>query len=80
MPGTDAKPTALAMPPFAGKFTDAEVAQLVNFIRNSWSNRAPTTNAATVARVRRVITPAQVDSVMRSDAVALPVQVATPAK
>lgn len=80
MPATDVKPTGLAMPPFAGKFTNAEVAELVNFIRNSWGNRAPTTNASAVAKVRRVSTPAQVDSVMRPDAVALPVRVVAPTK
>lgn len=74
MPVTDAKPTGLAMPPFAGKFTDDEVAQLVNYVRNSWGNRAPSTTAATVAKVRRVSTPAQVDSVMRPDAATAPVR------
>ena len=74
MPVTDAKPTGLAMPPFAGKFTDDEVAQLVNYVRNSWGNRAPSTTAATVAKVRRVSTPAQVDSVMRPYAATAPVR------
>jgi mono/diheme cytochrome c family protein len=40
VPATRADPTGLAMPAFADKLDDAEVAELVTYIRNAWGNRA----------------------------------------
>lgn len=47
-----AKPTGLAMPAFGWKLSDEEVADLVNYIRNTWGNRAPTVGKSDVADVR----------------------------
>jgi mono/diheme cytochrome c family protein len=49
---TDARPTALAMPSFGWKLTDAEVAAVATYIRNSWGNTAPAVSAGDVARLR----------------------------
>lgn len=46
------RPTGLEMPSFAWKLNDSEVADVMNFIRNSWGNRAPKVDADTVAKVR----------------------------
>lgn len=42
---------SVRMPPFAEQLTDAEIAAVTNFIRNSWGNRAGTVTAADVAMV-----------------------------
>ncbi|HUP06551.1 MAG TPA: c-type cytochrome [Caldimonas sp.] len=52
IPATQAKPTALAMPAFGWKLDDAEVADVVSYIRSAWGNRAPAVNAAAVADAR----------------------------
>jgi mono/diheme cytochrome c family protein len=52
VPATSSKPAAFAMPAFGWKFTDQEVADIVNYIRNTWGNRAPPTTAGAVADVR----------------------------
>ena len=51
-PATHTKPTALAMPAFGGKLDDDELADLINFVRNAWGNRAASTDASAVAKVR----------------------------
>ena len=50
-----AKPTGLAMPGFGWKLDDAEIADVVNYIRHAWGNRAPLVDAKTVASVREDI-------------------------
>jgi len=50
--GTKAAPTAPAMPSFAWKLDDAEVAALLTYIRNSWGNEAAPVPAASVAKIR----------------------------
>lgn len=45
-------PTGFAMPSFAWKLSNAEVADLMNYVRNAWGNRAPLVNEDTVAEVR----------------------------
>lgn len=52
-PATRQSPTGLAMPSFAGKLDDAEVADLTTYIRNAWGNHAPATDADKVAKVRQ---------------------------
>ncbi|HEY1753209.1 MAG TPA: cytochrome c [Caulobacteraceae bacterium] len=49
---TDARPTPLAMPSFAWKLTDAEIADVATYIRNSWGNAAPPVSAGDVAKLR----------------------------
>jgi mono/diheme cytochrome c family protein len=51
-PATAEAPTHFAMPPFGGRMTDQEVADVLTFIRSSWGNTAPAVNAAQVARSR----------------------------
>ena len=50
---TATRPTALAMPSFAWKLTDQEVADVSTYIRNSWGNRASPVAAGKVRSVRR---------------------------
>ncbi|OZI67225.1 cytochrome c [Bordetella genomosp. 11] len=55
MPGTRSAPTAYAMPGFDYRLTDAEVAAVVTFVRNSWGNQAPAVSADQVAKVRKEV-------------------------
>ena len=50
--GTKSAPTAPAMPSFAWKLDDGEVAALLTYIRNSWGNEAAPVSAASVAKIR----------------------------
>ncbi|HEX4739479.1 MAG TPA: cytochrome c [Allosphingosinicella sp.] len=50
---TPAKPTPLAMPAFAWKLGDGEIAAVTTFIRNSWGNEAPAVGPGKVAKLRR---------------------------
>jgi len=52
---TPGKPTGLAMPAFGWKLSDQEVADVVNYIRHAWGNRAPLVNAEAVADGRAKI-------------------------
>jgi hypothetical protein len=45
------------MPGFGWKLDDREVADIVNYIRHAWGNRAPLVDAAAVAKVRQDILP-----------------------
>jgi len=47
------KPTGLLMPAFGQKLSDQEIADVVNYIRNSWGNRAPTVRTNTVSEIRK---------------------------
>ncbi len=47
------RPSALSMPSFAWKLSDAEVADLATYIRNSWGNRASPVAASEVGTLRR---------------------------
>ena len=46
---------AFAMPAFAGKLTDAEIADVLTYIRASFGNRASPVGASKVADVRKKI-------------------------
>jgi mono/diheme cytochrome c family protein len=48
-----ARPSPLAMPSFAWKLTDEEIADVSTFIRNSWGNRAAPVSASEVHDARR---------------------------
>ena len=54
---TKAKTTGLAMPSFAGKMTDQDIADVVNYVRNAWGNVAPVATAGDVAAIRKVAAP-----------------------
>lgn len=47
------RPSALAMPSFAWKLTDGEIADVATFIRNSWGNEASGLSASDVETVRK---------------------------
>ncbi len=51
-PGTAANPRPYSMPPFAQQLSDAEVASVVSYIRNAWSNHAPPVQAQDVSGYR----------------------------
>lgn len=50
--GTSRVPTQFTMPPFGERLSDAEVSDVVTFIRSSWGNHAPPVDANEVAKVR----------------------------
>jgi mono/diheme cytochrome c family protein len=47
------RPSPLAMPSFAWKLTDGEIADVITFLRNSWGNEAAAVSAADVGEVRK---------------------------
>jgi mono/diheme cytochrome c family protein len=49
---TRAEPTAPGMPSYGWQLDDAEVAAVLNYIRNSWGGAAPAIDARAVSRVR----------------------------
>lgn len=55
MPWTHKAPTQFAMPGFASRLSDQEVADVVTFIRSSWGNQAASVSASDVAKVRQQV-------------------------
>lgn len=51
-PATQGNPEPYSMPPYAGSLNDAEVAAVVNYIRQSWGNAATAVNAGKVNELR----------------------------
>ena len=49
---TGTQPTAFTMPPFAWKLTDAQVAAVATYARNTWGNAAPAATAEQAAKLR----------------------------
>jgi mono/diheme cytochrome c family protein len=49
---TPRAPNTGSMPGYAGKFSDQEIADVANYIRNSWGNAAPSVTAGQVAKAR----------------------------
>jgi len=47
------KPTGLLMPAFGQKLSDQEIADVVNYIRNTWGNLAPLVRTDTVSVIRK---------------------------
>jgi mono/diheme cytochrome c family protein len=45
-------PNPGSMPAYAGKLSDQEIADVVNYIRNSWGNAAPLVTPAQVTKAR----------------------------
>ena len=56
-PKTSATPAQFAMPSFAWRLNDQEVADVVNFIRSSWGNRSGPIAPADVAKLRKSLRP-----------------------
>ncbi|WP_428945520.1 c-type cytochrome [Pantoea sp. FN060301] len=52
-PSTAKAPSTLAMPGFAHRLSDEEVARLATFVRQGWSNNAEAVTAEQVAKVRK---------------------------
>jgi mono/diheme cytochrome c family protein len=50
---TPRAPNKGSMPAYAAKMTDQEIADVTNYIRNSWGNAAPLVTAEQVAKARR---------------------------
>jgi mono/diheme cytochrome c family protein len=50
---TPATPTPLAMPAFAWKLDDAEIASVATYVRNAWGNSAAPVSRGKVAKLRR---------------------------
>ncbi|PKH26241.1 alcohol dehydrogenase [Enterobacterales bacterium CwR94] len=52
---TDARPTAPAMPAFAGTLSDDEIADVLTYIRNSWGNAASPVSASDVKEMHETL-------------------------
>ena len=55
-PLTQGNPRPYSMPPYAQQLSDADVAAVVTYIRQAWSNRAPTVEERDVAAYRHTPT------------------------
>lgn len=61
-------PTSGAMPSFAWKLSDQQIASLLTYIRNTWGNAAPAVNVDQVAQVRKDLKlPAQMGATSASN-------------
>ena len=56
MPSTQTAPSALAMPDFGWRLSDAEVADVVSFVRGSWGNHGAAVSWEEVGRIRKTLT------------------------
>jgi mono/diheme cytochrome c family protein len=52
---TQTAPTAPAMPAFHWRFDDAQVAAVINYIRNSWGNAAPEVDQDAIRKARAAL-------------------------
>jgi mono/diheme cytochrome c family protein len=52
LPSTEAAPSPMAMPGFAWRYDDADVAALASFVRSAWGNHAPPVAPGQVTDVR----------------------------
>lgn len=55
MPATQTAPSVLAMPDFGWRLSDAEVAEVLSFIRSSWGNHAAAVSPDEVGRLRQIL-------------------------
>jgi mono/diheme cytochrome c family protein len=55
MPSTQTAPSTLAMPGLEWRLSDANVADVLTFVRSSWGNRAEAVSAQSVAKIRAEI-------------------------
>ena len=54
-PATPASPSALAMPGLDWRLSDANVADVLSFVRSNWGNRAEAVSPSDVAKVRQAL-------------------------
>lgn len=54
-PSTTASPAPLAMPDFAWRLDDRQVADVLTFIRSSWGNHGTSIEAGAVAKIRKQV-------------------------
>lgn len=54
-PSTMAKPTGLRMPAFDDKLDDAQVADIVSYVRNAWGNRSSSVSEDAIAKIRKAM-------------------------
>jgi mono/diheme cytochrome c family protein len=52
---TDAAPTAAAMPSFAWRLSDGQIADVLTYVRASWNNAGPPVSDDAVARLRKAL-------------------------
>jgi len=52
---TAAKPTGVAMPAFAWKLTDQQIAAVATYARNAWGNSAPPVTSEAVSKLRHKV-------------------------
>jgi mono/diheme cytochrome c family protein len=55
MPSTQTAPSAFAMPDFRCRLSDAEVSDVLSFVRGSWGNHAAAVSRDEVGRVRKAL-------------------------
>jgi len=55
MPSTRTAPSELGMPDFASRLSDAEIADVLTFVRTSWGNQARAVKACQVRRMRKKV-------------------------
>jgi mono/diheme cytochrome c family protein len=55
MPSTQTAPSAFAMPDFGWRLNDAEVADVLSFVRGNWGNQAAAVSPDEVGRVRQAL-------------------------
>lgn len=55
--GTDARPTTPIMPSFAWDLSDADIANVLTYVRNNWGNAAPVVTPRVVASLRTSLKP-----------------------
>lgn len=62
MPSTLHAPSALAMPGFAWRLSDEDVANVLSFVRSSWDNQAGSVTPSEVAKIRSANNPSHVQA------------------
>ena len=55
MPSTQTAPSSFAMPEFGWRLNDAEIADVLSFIRGNWDNHAAAVNPNEIGRVRKAL-------------------------
>lgn len=55
MPSTQTAPSALAMPDFGWRLSDADVADVLSFVRDSWGNQAAAVSPDKIGRIRKAL-------------------------
>jgi mono/diheme cytochrome c family protein len=55
MPSTQTAPSSFAMPEFGWRLNDAEIADVLSFIRGNWDNHAAAVNPDEIGRVRKAL-------------------------